>query len=948
MKLKVRKIKEEGANYVYPILRNKINALYEQYAFTNISYSQFNEMVKDSINFFSTKLVSLKTEIDEDLILNWIDQNICNYLKNLFNDSNIAVTIITNYINKYLTNQNTSKLAMEEINKLLDFFIAIDYNPTIDILLTVLTQKTLLNDLLQIIYEHDQEKINNLGLNKLYSPNLQILMNSYALFNGITLNLDNNTYDEGYLDTNIINAYLKDIKTASELDNYNSRLTKEEECELMLRAQQGDELARNKIIESHLRLVISIAKRYNHRGLELIDLIQEGNLGLMKAITKYNPNLGYRFSTYATPWIDNYINKAIIDKSSNIRIPVHQVEKIRKLMKLKIELEQQKMAQVSLNDLAIASKMSLQEVKFILQSAESTISLNAIVDEEDTEIGDFIPDENCSLEEDYILKCLPQEVAKLFAKCDLTEREKKIILLRYGFNGEPLSLDAISQKFNITYERTRKIEAKAINKIRSCDDIKDLAIYLPHPTQALTNLELLKKNFQNHSTKKLFNNTSNDSTPKDDITRDYLKKQLINIFAIYPSNYVKLVFPTITESEWELFRRKVFNINWSSELEHEFKEVFLPRVEATIKKIRNTYSVVSSNNVGSLIYERFSEYPKTAIDEVIKKLTPSDQEIIFKKFGPNLLHPQSSKDWTKKDTQTYNNKVIPQIRSLLSAYKKLNSQEIIEQNIFYLRLMPSFYTLFNKSKQEVNNALEKLEPWELSLITKRYGNDLDNPQLGIDWNISDSIIYFTQVIPHLFQILGIEINLTEFNPIYNSNTKSIYDYFKNNYSKDEVNYALSFLSDSYWLNIIRKNGSDLERPVAAVDLKNREKDNFHNVILVHLNKYLTMLFANKNNNVKLNKSLGISYTLQHNPLLNLIVDKLDYFAKLIVALKLGINKDNIILSTSDISNLFGVPESYIIYLAKKVLLEYQNLLIRNNIELDNDEFFKTKSHILER
>lgn len=258
-----------------------------------------------------------------------------------------------------------------------------------------------------------------------------------------------------------VRMYLKEIGTVP-------LLTADEELVLAKRKAEGDESAKERLIEANLRLVVSIAKRYTGRGMSFLDLVQEGNLGLIKGVEKFDYTKGYKLSTYATWWIRQSVTRALADQARTIRVPVHMVETINKMSKMQRKLTLELGYEPSVTELAEALEMSEDKVMEIMQIAREPASLETpIGEEDDSNLGDFVADNNVLTPEGNVESVMLREHIDALLG-DLKERERQVIVLRFGLeDGHPRTLEEVGKEFNVTRERIRQIEAKALRKLRN-------------------------------------------------------------------------------------------------------------------------------------------------------------------------------------------------------------------------------------------------------------------------------------------------------------------------------------------------------------------------------------------------------------------------------------------------------------------------------------------------
>ncbi len=365
------------------------------------------------------------------------EKNFEECLEKLIKDAESRKNFIEyNEIEKYFPNMDISEAKLGHI---------VDYlqNKGIDVLRTDINDDNILMD-----FEDDSKSIDELSNDELESEL------DFDLDLDLT-DLENNINIEDH-----VRMYLKEIGKVP-------LLTSDEEIELAKRMEQGDEEAKKKLAEANLRLVVSIAKRYVGRGMQLLDLIQEGNLGLMKAVKKFDYKKGYKFSTYATWWIRQAITRAIADQARTIRIPVHMVETINKLLRVSRQLLQELGREPTNEEIAERMDIPVSRVREILKISQDPISLETpIGEEEDSHLGDFIKDENITSPADAVAFVLLKEQLNEVLGT-LTPREQQVLKLRFGLDdGRTRTLEEVGKEFNVTRERIRQIEAKALRKLR--------------------------------------------------------------------------------------------------------------------------------------------------------------------------------------------------------------------------------------------------------------------------------------------------------------------------------------------------------------------------------------------------------------------------------------------------------------------------------------------------
>ncbi len=448
-------------------------------------------------------------------------------------------------------------------------------------------ENLLLSGTIKIIVNNNLDMITKGEINKIFDNDTIILIiESYCMMNNIKIQEseeDNEEFEE-----NIINYEGENIDIVKLYLNEISRrklLTLDEEIKLTKRIKDGDEEAKKIFIESNLRLVVSVARKHLNQGLSFLDLIQEGNIGLMKAVDKFDSSKGYRFSTYATWWIRQGITRAISNKSRNVRIPVYLHRRINKFNKVAKELEMKYGREAKIEEIANELKISVKYAQEIYQYKNDSISINLLVgDDKDNELGNIISSKNIGPDEQAMTDLMKFQVKQLLEKCNLKPIEKEVILLRFGFNNTPMTLGEIGNIYNITGERVRQIEASALMKLRKYKNITDFAEYMENPKEAINNIEIYRKKYKNSG--------SNTKSFLKDVRRekedDNMVKTIYEYFKNYSKEEVDKVLSTLSEESLELIRIRYgddLTVPVNNKLTEEQRKKFYGSVMAQIKRL---------------------------------------------------------------------------------------------------------------------------------------------------------------------------------------------------------------------------------------------------------------------------------------------------------------------------------------------------------------------------
>lgn len=488
----------------------------------NVPFSKFyNNYVQSDIRNIKNKYKYIsKTSEESDLLIEKMVKTKYMEIKN----SNISRQVdfsselremINTYIKEKLEKEDTESLELfnryikdnikidenylhmkRQLDRIFDFFTEIDYSPSVDRYMELIRNNSQFNKVLEVVFTKNKNLLKNDDINDFSNNNLMFAIEAYAFLNDIDLDeYDNNTIEK--ISKDLLEAGYSANDLRFYLNSLNKPiLTREKEHELFIRIKNGDNQARNELIESNLRLSVVIAKRYIGMGVEFLDLIQEGNIGIMTAIDKFDPEKGYKFSTYATYWIRQKISRSVMQKGRTIRIPVHMYEKINRYNSVKKELTIKYGKAPTAVEIANELKIPVRKVldMELIDAPSISISTPIVNDEDSSTLEDIIPSLDKSVEETIEEEFLPDLIKEVFKKVRLNERAIEIIKMRNGFyNDEVMTLNSIGEKFGLSKERISQIEIESYRKILDSNYKQLLLDYLDNPQRTLNNLEKLKE-----------------------------------------------------------------------------------------------------------------------------------------------------------------------------------------------------------------------------------------------------------------------------------------------------------------------------------------------------------------------------------------------------------------------------------------------------------------------
>ena len=661
MKIDMNNIAKLDINDIYNMFSSSFNKIYKKYSFINIDRNEFKSMVRETIN--ETKN-NYDGEIEyEKYLIKALNRKILGLIRLDMKDQTKLFDIINNYINQEFSKDIDYNSAINSFDKLENFLELCECSLTLDIIERLVKENSLINKLLITIYEVDREDIFNDSYEGTYNDLVVSFIQMFCKVHNIKIKENEIKYSDmgAFASRSSTDIYLREIQ------NY-KLLTREEELDMIKRYKSGEIEVRDEFLSRNLKLVVSIAKKYLARGVALTDLIQEGNMGLMKALDEFDLSRECRFSTYATNWIKSYITRYIAGKSRNISLPNHFFYELGIFRKVYTNLEKQLDRKPTISELADKTGKNKDVVLRYFDYLNDTKSLSDKVgDEDDTEFSYFIPSSDESLETIAIKKDLSSGLTELLNKCHLKPRELEVLMLRYGLNGDdPLTLEEIGRKYNLTRERVRQMESSALMRIRRSPYVKLFAEYTSNPAKSMENIKKMREAY-----------IDNPRSFKKDIISEEERKpapRAKNIYTIFSnSGYTKeeldIAINELSEEEIELLKSRYGEDltemptirNKRNEYTKKFMQELFPKLRRIIKNNRekNMDDEAKKGRKGMKtsknIYEIFSNqgYSKEELDEAIKCLSKSYIDTLKSRYGEDLMGVPTAKLDKKERSRLY-------------------------------------------------------------------------------------------------------------------------------------------------------------------------------------------------------------------------------------------------------------------------------------------------------
>lgn len=469
---------------VFSSLLPTIKNIYKAFKYTGISFDDYSDIVLDEISEMDGK-------VEETVFKNKLKKRMNNEVSKMLTDSDTASRIISSYLDVKVPKVDSYESAMKAFKKLDSFFSKYDFFMGRELLIDLLSNNEKFSSMTSYILK-EKEKDIALGKSEdiFDSDFLIYTVKTYFELHGMPIKEREEEIDmigfDSSSDLDIVSLYINELNAPL--------LSEDEEKALLVKIKQGDMEAREKFIESNLRLVVSVAKKFLGRGVPFLDLVQEGNLGLMKAIDKFDLSYDVRFSTYAVYRIKMFVSKAIADQSRNIRVPISRQDELYSYMTKIDNLEKKFGMNLSIDEISMMLGKSVDKIRELESLKNDTVSINALVGKDnDTELGEFLSTSE-SIEDEVIDSFLPEQIMELLKKSKLSEREKDVLLSRFGIGRSHVwQLKELSKKYGVSKAWIGQVELNALEKLRRLKSIEQFSVYMDNPDLALRNLEEFRK-----------------------------------------------------------------------------------------------------------------------------------------------------------------------------------------------------------------------------------------------------------------------------------------------------------------------------------------------------------------------------------------------------------------------------------------------------------------------
>lgn len=671
-----------------------IDEIYKKYSYTNIDKQEYKEIVYLAICDALNNKRKMSPQEEEEYFKSSLQMFVTDYINKLMQDEDKFLTITTNYFKENILNSDIS--TFDKIKKIKDFFESIDFIPTVDSYIALFNSNSDINELVEKFVNKNLVAIKNGNIKSLEeNAQLMLIIESYCMNNGIELY--DNTFDSilnetGEVSDDLVTDYFHLISNIP-------LLTRDEEKTLAARVAKGDMEAKDIFVERNLRLVVSIARRYRNCGMDFMDLIQEGNLGLVRAVEKFDASKGYKFSTYATSWITQYITRSIKNKERSIRIPIGTLEKLAKYNSGKASLINELGREPTIYEIKDYLKIPLSQVEEFenLRRQTTIVSLNSLVgDDTDEEFGNFIADTNFHTEDKALEESTKKEVLRAIWNV-LSPREIEIITFRFGFiTRKPQKLEEVAKKLGITRERVRQIENKALLRLGKSEYKKVLANH----TDDLDNVLVMVKPIKKYVSLKA-------------------KESLYETYKEYDKELIDAELERLSAYERQLIKcyyQREEDLRLST---NDYQNFFILLGKIRERLAYRAKKQAPKNNINKekqSLYDYFSPSDYEKVSAVIKALTEMKDENFLKYYQVKL------EDLEGSEKREFYNQVILKIRRKLNILNSLGREYTISEIPSILlesemghktkkdvAIMHSIYDYFpDVDKKEIDLIIERL------------------------------------------------------------------------------------------------------------------------------------------------------------------------------------------------------------------------------------------------